>query len=98
MLLMASESAADPIVEAYPFFCLQRKSARVGQRVQIDELCTTARALCNIVASIAVQTAADLQHGTSVVQIVHNFDDGLHAKGLQRGRETALRCTMTVVA
>jgi hypothetical protein len=90
---MASESAADPIVEAYPFYSLQRKCPGRA-RVQIDELCTTARALCNIVALIERQTAADLQHDQCRVQIVHVFNDALHAEGLRPCLSDALRCML----
>jgi hypothetical protein len=94
MLLMASESAADPIVEAYPFFSWLRKCPERATRL-IDELCTTNRALCNIVALIERQTAADVHGDLSTVHRVHVFDVALHAKGAPRGREAALQCRVT---
>jgi hypothetical protein len=55
--------------------------------MQTDELCTTDRSLCNIVAFIQRQTAKVVHDDDRVVQSVHVFKDGLHAEGLPRGRE-----------
>jgi hypothetical protein len=92
---MASESAADPIVEAYPFFSLLQKCPERATR-QIDKLCTTVRALCNIVALIPRLTAEDVQDEVRNVQTVHAFNDALHAEPLRSGREGGLWCTLYV--
>jgi hypothetical protein len=95
MLLMASESAADPIVEAYPFFSLLRKRPERATR-QIDKLCTTVRALCNIVALIPRLTAEDVQDEVRDVQSAHVLKDALHAETLLSDREGGLQCTLYV--
>ena len=59
--------------------------------MQIDELCTTVRALCNIVALIE---RADRRQMCSVtlpsVQCAHVFDAALHAEGLRMPQASAL--------
>ena len=62
--------------------------------MQTDKLCTTARSLCNIVAFIRPETAADVHDETPAVHDIHVFNDALHAEALQSGREGGLRCTL----
>ena len=62
--------------------------------MQIDELCTTDRSLCNIVASIQRQTAKVVHDEAWAVHDVHDFSDALHAEGACGGREAAFRCTL----
>ena len=61
--------------------------------MQIDELCTTVRSLCNIVAFIQVGIAKLVQDETSEVQTVHNFDDAMHGEPLRYAWQGALPCT-----
>jgi hypothetical protein len=63
--------------------------------MQVDELCTTDRSLCNIVASLQRETAKVVQDEVSGVHGVHDFRDGLHSEGLPRRRGAAFWCTLT---
>ena len=62
--------------------------------MQIDELCTTDRSLCNIVASVQRQTAKVVHDEAFDVHDVHDFSDALHSEGACGRREDAFRCTL----
>ena len=60
----------------------------------IDELCTTDRSLCNIVAFAQGQTAKVVHGDILYVHRVHDFSDAMHTEGARNGREAAFRCTL----